>query len=52
MANARVNLFLLGRKYSVYVNKLIGTDLANKILRRESSLVLSNMCQTNRVSGQ
>ena len=31
---ARINLFLLGCEYSGYVNKLLRTDLVNKILGR------------------
>ena len=40
----------LGCEYLGYVKKLNGTDLVNKVVGRESSLVLSNMCQTNPVS--
>ena len=52
IAKARVNLSVLGCEYSGYINKLIGTDLVNKVSGHESSLVLSNTCQTNPVSGQ
>ena len=52
IAKARVNLFLSGCECSAYVNKLIGLDLVNKILGRESSLVMSIAYQTNTVSRQ
>ena len=41
IAKTRMNLFLLDCEYSGYVNKLIRTDLVNKILGRESSRVLA-----------
>ena len=47
IAKAKANLFLLGFQCSGHVNKLIGTNLVNKILGHESSLALSNTYQTN-----
>ena len=44
IAKAGMNLFSLDCEYSGYVNKLIQTDLFNKVLSREPSPVLSNTC--------
>ena len=36
----------------LYINKLIGIELASWVLGIDSSLFLSNICQTNSVSGK